>query len=228
MKKNLLTPLEVIKNTPISSKVGTKFICDQIPIVEMCFVRECLGFDFYERLLKNANSYGKIQDYDPNKVYNIGDKVNYYGILLESCKNNNGINPCDDITDNWKTGKKFKNKCFNDLWCNGLMDYLSFAVLCESLEYMTYEIGAQGLIEKAGEHYRTASNATFKTVKTKVIRDTNIRKENLLFYIKSNAEKCGWQDCLFMQNTCDPCGDGNKGSCLTNTNTGRRKIYFKN
>ena len=221
MNKTIITPLEVIKNSSISSKVSTKFLCDHIPQVEMTFARTCLGADLYNRLLGNIRTFTKIEAYDPTKAYMLCDKVNYFGILLESTINSNTVNPCDDTNGCWTEGKKFRSKCFNDLWCNGLKDYLAYAVLCESLEYMTYEIGAMGLVEKSGEHYRTAAKGTFNTVKTKILKDTNTRLDNLIFYMECNAERCGWEDCLFLQRKC-----GQDSSC-TKLNTGQRTIYFK-
>jgi hypothetical protein len=85
----------------------------------------CLGFDLYDLLISDLETYTTVDFVDTLTLVN----GNYYE--FEGCvflyQNVEAITGVDSpgCSDNWTVANKFSSDCYNSLWENGLRDYLA-------------------------------------------------------------------------------------------------------
>ena len=163
--KTLLSQSEIVKYTVLAKEFPR---CDfgelfQAEYVEFC---DCLGIDFYKQLLRSCVDYSKIcEKYDPNKEYQIGDKVVWKGTYLSAVKVTKNNNP--DTKGCWELCPKFEDPCLEKFWCKFLAPYLSWVILRQQLPFIANQIKADGVLEMFG------FGARFKTVEEDRIHMVN-------------------------------------------------------
>ena len=223
--QTIITPGEVIRHSPESSKYPPQKVEKFIFPIEEELARNCLGFDFYEALIGDLKDWSGIKVWVSGATYAEGDLVNYYGLIIESKVADNINNPCEDTEGQyWALAVKFNTECFEDLYTRYLRDYLAFTAMQSSLEYTTYPASAKGVQEWASESNgsgsRSASRQTFVARKNKALNDAARILANMKAWMARQHESgaCDFSGVLFIQQC--------TGTCNAPRQT--RKFFFRN
>lgn len=214
--KTIITPYEVVSNSPVKESFPTKYICDQIYIVEYNLFQECLGLDLYNALLDDIKPIAGIPEYDIQTTYSEDDEVIYEGCVFVSLSDNNTADPAN--INYWKVADKFNTECFQTLWDLHLKQLLAFSIILPAVSYATYQAGGSGLMEIINENEKTASYKVFDSFERKLNSDVAIRKKSIINYIVDNSNKNCFEDYKLFKDSC-------KINC--DISGGRRRIFFK-
>lgn len=143
---SILTPLELIQKTTLSKDFPAGELCPIIEIEEQIWFDSCdLGLLFYEELKKDLNAIPKnTKEFSRAATYSLGEKVTFYGTLLESNVNNNKTDPTTDTNCNWVVIPKFKSECIDKLWCTYISPALSYFIVSTHITAITYKISGKG------------------------------------------------------------------------------------
>jgi len=167
---NLITAWEAVKWGPASDKFPLHFI-----------------------LLADVVDFGGLNEWKATSTYATGDRVIYFGAVVESKVDNNTIEPCtEDFDSYWLIPKKFGTACHNTLWEKHLRGYLAFALISEAVDYATLPISAKGVTEFLDDqtHAKTAEFQSLIHMKKKLENDAAQRLEQMIQYIEDTKETC--------------------------------------
>ena len=214
---SLITAWEVVLYSPVKRDFPTAFLCNAIKPKELKLFRECLGNELYEALIDDLVPYDDYEEYNSSNLYSIGDVVLLDTCLFVSKINSNSTNPYD--TDTWELGKKFERDCYNELWECHLRPYLAYMVIYTTINYVTTQAGAKGIVKfndgvsgEASVHYKALFQYE-QNFKRALLDDANDMLENMKEFMKDNP------DCF--PDTADACGND---KCKV---VRRRRIAYK-
>ena len=227
MTQIILTPQEVIKYTNLGADFPSCDIGDISTIVLDVF-RKKLGSDFYAYILEGLADY-TYTNYIEGAQYQKDDVVTYNGILWQATQITTDIagNP-----NSWELAPKFTNSCLNDLWCDYLAKYLSWAVRSRKTTFWFYasKVTVDGFVK----------NASSEKMLDRLIKATEIEENSAFWaldaYLKENKNTCGFDsyigniecdcnsDCGCEKTTCkDSCNN----DCTTTEKQIEAKSYLK-
>lgn len=196
MPTTIITAWEIVKHSPLSNQMDTGKICEHIRRKERRFAREFLGKDYYDLLIADLIDYTGTAEYDSETTYSEGDNVLYFGTILQSKKNGNNTNPCDDDGTNWEIAPKFNSACYNALWLDYLREYLALYIAAEVIDYTTFPIGNKGVLEFVEDQsgMKTAGTHGFQGMKKKLLNDADEALENLKDYLRDYEGDCDYDE----------------------------------
>lgn len=212
--QTIITPGEVVRHSPESSKYPPQSVAKFIFPIEEELARTCLGFDFYDMLIDDLKDWSGIKAWVSGTSYALGDLVNYYGLIIESKVVDNTNNPCEDTQGQyWALAAKFSDACYETLYTRYLRDYLAFMVMQSSLEYTTYPASAMGvqewMKEGSGSGSKSASRQTFVARKNKSLNDASRILENMKAWMlrqhNDTESSCDFSKVLFIQQCAGSC-----------------------
>lgn len=214
----------MVKYSPESSKFPPQAVQPHIFRKERAFVRAFLGHEFHQLLIADLEDVSALQAWSPAKQYSTGDVVDYFGMTLKSLVNTNSVNPCDDTEGtSWQLMRKFQSDCYENLWVQGLREYLAYTVMAAAIDHTTFPAGARGVVEWVDDasSSRSASNSTFVARKNKLLSDASEALENLKEWVyreHTDADTlCDFSEMLWLK------------SCTTKPGIHRgRRFHFQN
>lgn len=186
--KVLITAREVVNYSPVKNDYPLSYVCDHILNVELDLF-DCLGMKLYENLKADLIVYNNIAVYDGQAAYAIGDKVLLDGCIFISKVADNFLAPVDP--DAWDVAKKFQKECYNELWVNFLRRYLAFNIIYTSINYSTFQAGANGLVKFIGSadsgSVENVSDKTLYAYKDSLYTDASKTLRNMERWMAANT-----------------------------------------
>lgn len=211
--KTLLTPFEVIKNSPAGNQYPLDDIRQLIPVIERDFMKNCLGLDYYDLLLKNCKTYETATIWKAG-TYTSGQVVIYNGSLLESCVISNTTEPSIG-NDKWKEVDKFTKKEYNKLWEVHLKSVLCYKIYKESIPYATIKSNAKGLTinaqDQSGNMTATSKDIDFvcRTIQNQIDIMMSSMKDFIIDehdkWKKDNTKGIDFSNVNFIKEDCSDC-----------------------
>jgi len=141
---NLITGFEVVANSPASRQFPVDDVCKHIYRIETIQLKQCLGEDARAYLITKLTAVaGEPEEWVEGNTYDLDEVVIYFGRLYKSLAAANTALIKD--TSKWEPVEKFNNALLNELWVNGLRDWIAYHVLAATVPYATYKIGSEGV-----------------------------------------------------------------------------------
>ena len=149
-RKNLILASEVNACTNTGSHVANNILCVQIPIVEECLFRECLGMQLYRDMQANLCPTDA-PCWDESLAYVTGSFVSYEGQIYEAIADAPpGNNPLN--INFWKVADRFKNPCYENLWCMYLKQAIAFRVVSRTVIPHGINFSPIGVVRKQSDN----------------------------------------------------------------------------
>ena len=223
----LITPYEVILNSPAGKDYPTDKICQLIPDIEQEFGYECLGETLYEWLLEHRSSYpSSAQEWVCGMNYEEGETVIRFGCVFESSTDMNNADPADDETESWISPSRFDDDCANEFWADCLKRVLALKIYTASINITTRKAGANGLTvlegggAYAGQGFRTSSKSELSDYREDLNKQTETAVRNMERWIIKRVQSD--QDCDVPFSTFPACN-----KLCAPDNPARRRWGFK-
>lgn len=187
----LITPAEVVRESPADVKYPTDVICNLIPKVEQEFGYECLGETLYEWLLDNSEPYPDgAAAWIEGEQYGLNAYAVRNGCLFKSLLDCNRNDPLKDPDNTWEAFKKFgTNDCANEFWENYLRPVLGLKIFARSLNYTTRKAGTGGLTlldtnNFNSQGFRSANKGELAAYKEDILKDEQTAVNNMIRWAK--------------------------------------------
>lgn len=202
----LISPGEVIRWSPESSKFPPSIVAPHILRKEQTLARSFLGLDFYDAIKADKVDISGKTAWVPGTSYPTGAIVDYFGLVLKSLADANTTNPCEDTDGTkWEEVRKFTSDCFENIWLQGLRDYLAYTVMAAALDHSTFPASGKGVAEWVDDASgsRSASYQVFVSRKNKLLADASESLENLKLWMYrehiDTESACDFSDCLYIK-----------------------------
>ena len=205
--KTLISAEEIIKNSAVSTNSDGVFYTNfAIKTLELeLFDDNCLGFDFYENMLKNQRT---ACHWTKTTSYTAGDIVKYNSCFFEAKQDNTAQSPRKN-TNFWQQVSKFTNECYEQFWCEHLRNYLANKITNDLRPISTYRQTEHGTIRFEGEDRKAVNLEQLKYVKS--IQGNMIAKS--LEQMKAYLQRHPTCFPLYKGNQSEDCGSDIKKSC---------------
>lgn len=170
--------------------------------------------------------------YDPTLLYALDDLVSYQGTIYQAI-DAVATNEAPPRIDKWKQAPKFELDCVEQFWCTFLGEYLSLSVIVSKLPEIRTQITAEGVIQKAGDHFAPASDKAYEHLYASYLGRKDDLFANMVKFVKAEI-KTGTTPCLDFFNTlkligtncCGDCGETFDGcSCGEDDCSDSRGLY---
>jgi len=222
---NLITAAEVVKYGPVDRNYPTEALCTHIPRVELLEFSKCyMGIEFYDKLRDDLVDISSAKGFVEG-TYNTGDMIVYKSLVYESTIDGQTVNPQDSLA-NWTLTKKFTTPKYNDLWDNGLKNWLAYAVIYTSIRYNTYKAGSKGLVKTTGDDtgIATVNEREFSSFKSELLNDVEQWLKVIYDYmVRITNDKDTTVTYSNIEEISNACGTCVKPSLRTRS----RRIHFK-
>lgn len=140
--KTIITPLEVIRNSPLRNDFPANELLQAIHRYEKIFFVDCFK-ELYQSMIDDIIDYDYVC-YDKSTVYGINEIVLYNGILYQSLENNNSTVPKQGVK--WIEPSKFQDSELENIWHEALKYILSYNVVLRVITHITMQAGSKGLV----------------------------------------------------------------------------------
>lgn len=212
MPETLTKAGEVIMFSPENDNMPASKIEPFIFQHEESLVWNLFGHDFWTLLKADLVDVSGATTWMSSKTYAIDDIVDYYGLYLKSLTGSNVVNPCEDTDgSNWEVLDKFENTCYQKLWDRYLKYYMSFIVIAEVVEHVTYPAGGKGVViwKDDSSGISSAPHILIKSRINSLINKANMVMENMKKWMlrvnglpSTDNEYCDFSDVKFISK-CD-------------------------
>lgn len=159
----------------------------QIFLQERRAAQTVIGADFFALLLADVYDYTGTPEWVPG-TYSFNQFVIRFGLVYRSLANGNTSDPNGSQT--WVLAKKFDTNCYNDLWDNGLANFLSNIIFAASCNSIAYKVAPGGIVQINAQDAQQAAIQTAQTVATKYREDANSWWELAAQYAIDNNTTC--------------------------------------
>lgn len=224
METTLLRSYDVLVSGYVSPTYPGNMLCPHIRRKEKTVFEQCfLGATLYAAMLADINTFTTSERFNQNKEYNLNEIVEFEGCFFKSLKNENNVSPEDSSLSNpeWEKQQRFKSACYNGLWEDSLMDYITLKVIYTSIRYATYLAGGTGLMKNMDDSRgrTTVTLEEFNGWKLEVLKDSEESLKNVYNYILANQENCNFVSIT----ESDLCSED--GACNRPLKTNRRMLF---
>lgn len=193
-KMALLTRSELIKFAALPADFPTCEV-SRIRIVEKTIFRECIGNELYDRLKADEAIYTS-EEYE-SKTYEQGETAAYDGIIRIAKVQTNQVASGTD----WEDAPKFLTACLNDLWCDALGEFISYAVLEINAPLLLSQIKHGTIIKVIGQNFEAGSRHDLNNVVKSLKQFKDLAFQNLIAYVEDNNKN----GCYDGFKHCKPC-----------------------
>lgn len=174
--------------------------------IELQILRKCLGIKFEKELRENLKEYD-CKPFKSGETYNEGDVVAYNGIFYIALKETQSI-PSDIAC--WEKAPKFCKPCLEELWCNYLGTFLSYAILVIQFPLLVTKFKMGTVVRLNGQGFEASSKADRQEMINFFKNMRDITLENLIAYVKEVNTEGEYAGCFDNIKQCKPCAKKKK------------------
>lgn len=179
--KTLTSPKEILLKSPEGTKLSANVVDRHIAREEMYFARNWLGWEFYQEMLEASLDITTVPEWSDNETYDLDEKVQCYSQLYKSLTaSNQGA-----ITDknSWQKISKFdEHPTFEKLYNYFLLEYISYVVTAQAMEYMNAVTG-KGLTEISDDGIKTASLDRMMRRESRTLSLADTIRDNMAYWM---------------------------------------------
>lgn len=218
----LLSNYDVVRHTNLLK--SKPIVVQLIPVIEQQNMLKMFGREFYDILKSDIVEYEENAQYKGNYVestqYEEAGIVKYKGDYYEYKVNVQGEKKTPDCGMNWVEKDKFKTPCYNTLWNEHLVKFLSWKVYHMAIPSLHIQHGVNGYQyqDNDGAGGKGSNKEWLNTYTSSILSIISVVESGLIEYLFSSNKDCDFSKVKLLNN----CGESK-----TTTQKGGRKFYSR-
>ena len=204
----IITAAETILKSNLPDNFPTGILCKNLTKWEKLAFNNCLGYDFYNVLVADLFTPSSITDFVDTLVlvdatyYEFENVVYLYTAGVETVT---GVD-MPNCSDNWTIQKKFITDCYNNVWDNGLCDYIATYLHFRVLPFAKNIMYERSNTQRGGSYFDfKLYNADLTDIKLEVAECFELVKCWLQDDEDDDTTSCDWSSVEFLNDDCGNC-----------------------
>ena len=208
----IITAGEVILKSHLPETFTTGLICKYLDKWEKLAFNNCLGYDLYNLLVDDLFTPTTVTDWTDTTVLVDGDYYEFEEVVYLYTANETitGVD-MPNCSDNWSIAQKFNTDCYNELWNNGLCDYLANYIHLRVLPFTKKTLYPNTSKNSVSSFDNKLYSQDYEDIQREVAECLELLKCWIEDDNDDTTTTCDWSSVEFLNDDCNNCTDIEEG-----------------